>query len=102
MIRTNVMLTDDQHTTLKQMAKTMHRTLGELVRDAVETAYPKDVVGRRRTVALAAYQEGLVSLGRLADTIGLDPVSTRTYCATHGVRLLTQDASEVVTDAANA
>jgi predicted HTH domain antitoxin len=76
--------------------------LGELVRDAVETAYPKDIVGRRRTVALAAYQEGLVSLGKLADTIGLDPVSTRTYCTAHGVSLQTQDVSEVVTDAANA
>lgn len=102
MIRTNVMLNNDQHNTLKQMAKTMHRSMGELVRDAVTTVYSGDVLERRRSVALAAYQEGLLSLGRLAETLGLDPVSARAYCSAHGVKQLTQDAADIVSDAAHA
>ena len=102
MIRTNVMLHDDQHSTLKQLAKTMHRSLGELVRDAVTTVYSGDALERRRSVALAAYQEGLLSLGRLAETLGLDPVSARAYCAARGVKQLTQDAAEISGDAAHA
>ena len=42
MIRTNVMLTPHQYITLKQMAVSMRRTLGELVRDAIDSAFTAD------------------------------------------------------------
>lgn len=62
----------------------------------------KSSLERRRRVALDAYQEGLLSLGRLAETLGLDPISARAYCATRGVKQLTQDAAEISGDAAHA
>ena len=102
MIRTNVMLTPRQHAHLKQQARNSHRTLGELVRDAVDSAFPLDGVERRRHVALAAYQEGFISLGKLAEALGLDSISTRNYLQEHGINLMVQEAAEVLADAANA
>lgn len=102
MVRTNVMLTPEQHVTLKQAAASMHRTLGELVRDAIDNTYLCDKVERRHQVALAAYREGFISLGKLAESLGLDPVSARGYLQEHGIPVLTQSAEEVTADAANA
>ena len=102
MIRTNVMLTPEQHVTLKQTAASMHRTLGELVRDAIDSTFPRDKVERRHQVALAAYREGFISLGKLAESLGLDPVSARDYLQGHGIPIMTQSAEEITADAANA
>lgn len=102
MIRTNIMLTPQQHTFLKNQALCQHRTLGELVRDAINSAYPPDSVERRRQTALAAYQEGFISLGKLSETLGLDPISTRDYLRERKIRLMTPEEVELATDAANA
>ena len=102
MIRTNVMLTPNQHTNLKQMATAMHRTLGELVRDAVDSTFTIDKVERRHLVALAAYREGFISLGKLAESLGVDPLTARSYLKERGFEQQVQGVSEVMTDAANA
>ncbi len=98
MIRTNIMLTEQQHALLKEKSRLMRRTLGDLVRDAVDTAFLQDNVERRRRVAVAAYQEGFVSLGKLAEALGLDPVSARQYLQEHGVSLLTQGPDDILAD----
>lgn len=102
MIRTNVMLTAHQHLTLKQMAASMHRTLGELVRDAIDSAFTSDTVERRHQVALAAYQEGFISLGKLAQSLGVDPLTARNYLKERGIRQMVQGADEIAADATNA
>jgi len=102
MIRTNVMLTPLQHVTLKQMATSMHRTLGELVRDAIDNTFTTDTVERRHQVALAAYQEGFISLGKLAQSLGVDPLTARSYLKERGIQQIVQDADEIFSDAANA
>ncbi|MDA8429385.1 MAG: UPF0175 family protein [Geobacteraceae bacterium] len=102
MIRTNVMLTPQQHLNLKQMATSMHRTLGELVRDAIDTTFPRDSIDRRRQVALAAYREGFISLGKLAESLGVDPYTARSYLQEHGIPIMIQDASDITSDAGNA
>jgi phage terminase small subunit len=102
MIRTNIMLTPQQHAYLKNQAVRQHRTLGELVRDAVNSTYPPDSVMRRRQIALEAYQEGFISLGKLAEALGLDPISARDYLRERNMRLMTQDEAELAADAANA
>lgn len=102
MIRTNVMLTQQQHTNLKQAAVTMHRTLGELVRDAIDSTFPRDRIKRRHQVALAAYREGFISLGKLAESLGVDPLTARDYLRERGVQIMTQSAEEITADAANA
>lgn len=102
MIRTNVMLTPHQHITLKQMAASMHRTLGELVRDAIDSTFTTDTVECRHQVALDAYREGLISLGKLAQSLGVDPPTARGYLKECGIQQTVQGVDEITTDAANA
>lgn len=102
MIRTNVMLTSQQHVTLKQVAVSMHRTLGELVRDAIDSTFFQDKIERRHQVALAAYREGFISLGKLSESLGVDPVSAREYLRERGIPVMTQSVEEISADAANA
>ena len=102
MIRTNVMLTPRQHLNLKHLAAVRHRTLGELVRDAIDSTFPQDKIEQRHHVALAAYREGFISLGKLSESLGVDPVSAREYLRERGIPLMTQGAEEITADAANA
>ncbi len=102
MIRTNIMLTERQHALLKSQSRLRRKTIGELVRDAVDDAFLEDPVERRRQVAVGAYEEGLISLGRLGETLGLDPVSARQYLIEQGISLSVQEAAELTADAANA
>lgn len=103
MKRTNIMLNDEQHKKLKLYAKKEGRTLGELVRDALDTAYmSKDALEERRQVALNAYKEGFISLGKLAEVLGIDPISARNYLKEHGIPVQAQELKEIVQDTVNA
>jgi predicted HTH domain antitoxin len=103
MKRTNVILTDEQHKRLKSLARKGGRTLGELVRDAVDAAYAKrDVLQQRKAAAIDSYREGFISLGKLADALGIDTVTARSYLKERGIAVNVQDASELIADAANA
>ena len=103
MKRTNILLKDDQHKKLKLYAKREGATLGELVRDAVDVVYKKkDPLEQRREVALSAYREGFISLGKVAEVLGLDPVSARDYLRGRGISVSGQDVGELTSDAKNA
>ena len=103
MKRTNIMLSDDQHKKLKRYAQREGRTLGGLVRDALDIVYKKkDRIEQRRQVALSAYQEGFISLGKLAEVLGLDPVSTRHYMIEQGLPIQSQDQKSSIEDSENA
>jgi predicted HTH domain antitoxin len=103
MKRTNVLLTESQHITVKAYAKREGKTLGRMVREALDAAYQKkDPLEKRKETALAAYREGFISLGKLAEVIGLDPVSARAYLKEAGVPLQVQDADGLERDAGHA
>lgn len=103
MKRTNVLLTEGQHKAVKAYAKREGKTLGRMVREALDAAYrDKDPLERRRETALAAYREGFISLGKLAEVLGLDPVSARVYLRQTGVSVQSQDAAEIARDARHA
>jgi predicted HTH domain antitoxin len=103
MKRTNIMLDDDQHKKLKQYAKKQGRTLGGLVRDALDEVYEKkDALEKRRQVALSAYEEGFISLGKLAEVLGLDPISARNYLKVHGIPIQITGIKDLIQDAKNA
>jgi predicted HTH domain antitoxin len=100
MKRTNVLLTDGQHKSVKAYAKREGKTLGRMVREALDAAYQKkDPLERRKETALSAYREGFISLGKVAEVLGLDPVSARAYLREAGVLLQVQDAAETGRDA---
>ncbi len=99
MKRTNIMLDDDQHKKLKSYAEKQGRTLGGLVRDALQQVYrKKDKLEQRREVALHAYQERFISLGKLAEILGLDPAATRDYLQDQGIPLQTGDNKDLTQD----
>lgn len=103
MKRTNIMLSEDQHKKLKFYAKKEGRTLGNLVREALDTAYKKkDQLEHRRQVALSAYREGFISLGKLSEVLGIDPISTRIYLKEHGIPVLVPDLKEIAKNKENA
>jgi predicted HTH domain antitoxin len=86
MKRTNVLFTEEQHKKLKAYSRQQGRTMGDLVREAVDTAYRKrDLLDGRRQVAVDAYREGFISLGKVAEVLGLDPMSAREHLAAVGV-----------------
>jgi len=103
MKRTNILLTDEQHKKLKNYSRKRGRTLGELVREAVDAVYKKkDIIEHRKSVALDAYKEGLISLGKLSESLGLDVISARYYLKEQGIPVRGQELTEVSQDAANA
>lgn len=103
MKRTNIMLTDEQHRKLKLYAKREGRTLGELVRDALDSTYKKkNDIEHRKTIALEAYKEGFISLGKLAEILGVDIVSARLYLKEQGIPIRVQGPHEIARDTANA
>lgn len=102
MKRTNIMLTDEQHKRLKSYASKGDGTLGGLIREALDVTYGKDVLEHRKSVALEAYKEGLISLGKLSEVLGMDIISARRYLKKQGIRILMQKPSDVLQDAVNA
>jgi len=103
MKRTNVMLGDKQLKILKEYARAEGRTMGHLVREAVDRSYErKDPLAERRGVAVRAYAEGLISLGKLAEVLGVDPVSARSHLKEQGICLRVQDMPGISRDAENA
>jgi len=103
MKRTNIMLADDQHALLKGHARTEGKTLGELVRTAINLAYQKkDSLEQRKTVALHAYREGLISLGKLSEILGVDTISARLYLKQNKIPVKIQDAGDIARDLRNA
>ena len=103
MKRTNVMLDDEQHKKLKQYAKKEGRTLGGLVREALDAVYKKkNRLEQRRQVAVSAYKEGFISLGKLAEVLGLDPISSRNYLKEHGISIQSQNLKDFAQDTENA
>ena len=97
------MLSNEQHKKLKQYANKEGRTLGGLVRDALDIVYKKkDRLEQRRQVALSAYKEGFISIGKLAEVLGLDPVSTRKYLNERDIPIQTQELNTSAQDIENA
>ena len=103
MKRTNIMLADKQHKKLKSYAKKEKKTLGWLVREAVDAAYKKEnSLERRKSIAIDAYEEGFISLGKLSEILGIDPVSTRLYLKEHKIPVNVQESYEIEQDEVNA
>jgi len=103
MKRTNIMLGEDQYKKLKSYAQSKGRTLGKLVREAVDTTYnKKDMVDERKAIALGAYREGFISLGKLAEILGLDPISARLYLKDRGIPLRVAESEDLSQDLSNA
>lgn len=69
MKRTQILLPDELHRKLLKQAKARKTSMGELIRRAVERTYAPQL----DELAVAAYRNGLIGLGKLAELSGTDP-----------------------------
>ena len=72
---------------LKQVAGRRRVTVGELVRQAVQTCYQTEWLGltAAQRQALEAYRGGYISLGKLAETLGLPVLKAREWLNERGI-----------------
>ena len=72
---------------LKYLARARGKSKGQLVREAISACYQTtfDELPLQQRQALAAYQGGFISLGRLARAMGLYVLDLRQWLAEHGI-----------------
>jgi len=103
MKRTQILLPDELHQRLRRQAKIRKTSMGTLIRLAVEETY----FARLDDLALAAYRNGVISLGKLAELSGADPTRTLELLREKGIKPLfgpesTEEARQDATVAARA
>lgn len=76
---------------LRRLAQHRKQTVGELVRRAINMCYQPDFLGLSEVQrqALEAYRGGYVSLGKLAEQLGVSPVDARRWLIEHDIELNT-------------
>ncbi|MEW6753192.1 MAG: ribbon-helix-helix protein, CopG family [Candidatus Latescibacterota bacterium] len=73
--------------TLKRIARKRQKSPGQLVREAIAACYQTEglQLPTRQEQALAAYQGGFISLGKLARVMGLHVLELRLWLDEHGI-----------------
>ena len=86
---------------LRKLAQKRKQTMGELVRQALTACYQVDFLGlsQKQKEAMAAFCGGYISLGKLANIMGMPVVKIREWLDEHDI---SQNNSYVEADAANA
>ena len=86
---------------LKELSGKRKQTMGQLVREAIVACYQIELQGltTMQSEALAAYRGGFISLGKLAEMMGIHSLDLRRWLDEHGITVNTSYGAE---DAANA
>lgn len=86
---------------LKLLSKKRDTSVGELIRQAVFSCYQLELLGlnQEQKQAIAAFQGGYISLGKLAEEMGKTVMEIRTWLAEHDIL---QNNSFQESDIANA
>ncbi len=84
MKRTQVLLPEEMHQKLRERARSSNTSMGELIRSAVEKVY----FVRLDEIALEAYRNGLISLGKLAELSGTNPIKALELLREQGIKPL--------------
>lgn len=72
---------------LNRLARTRGKSKGQLVREAIAACYQASFaeIPLQHSHALAAYQGGYISLGKLARVMGMHALDARRWLADHGI-----------------
>ena len=72
---------------LARLAAARKTSKGQLVRDAILACYqvPVDDLPIRQRQALAAFQGGFISIGKLAESFGMHVLDLRNWLSEHGI-----------------
>ena len=73
---------------LKMLSQKRKTSVGELIRQAVFSCYQVELMGlnNEQKQALCAYQGGYISLGKLAEKMGMTIMDTRIWLNEHQIR----------------
>lgn len=83
----HVKLDSETADSLKKLAYARGKSKGQLVREAISACYQTslDELSLKQRQALAAYQGGYISLGKLARVMGVHVLETRKWLEEHGI-----------------
>ena len=97
----HVKLDSETDEKLRRLAYGRGKSKGQLVREAIAVCYQTslDDLPLQQKQALAAYQGGYISLGKLAKGMGMNVLAVRRWLDEHGVPQVNAYGDE---DAANA
>jgi DNA-directed RNA polymerase specialized sigma24 family protein len=97
----HVKLDPEEDRQLALMAREAGKSKGQLVREAIQSCYQTNVgvLPRHQREALTAYRGGFISLGKLAEMMGIPQEEMRDWLEERGLR---EPAAFSVDDAANA
>jgi predicted HTH domain antitoxin len=72
---------------LKLLSQKRSMPVGELVRQAVSRCYQLDTMelAEKQRLALAAYQGGYISIGKLSEEMGMTVIETRLWLGEHDI-----------------
>ena len=72
---------------LKELARKRETSVGELIRQAVISCYQLDIanLNEKQRRAIEAFQGGYISLGKLAEEMGLHVWDTRKWLVEHDI-----------------
>ncbi|MCP4676305.1 MAG: hypothetical protein GY854_12495 [Deltaproteobacteria bacterium] len=86
---------------LKQLASNRNKSKGQLVREALVACYQTGLLGltRKQEQAVHAFQGGFISMGKLAEVMGMHALELRTWLKDHKI---SQNTSYGENDSANA
>ena len=72
---------------LKLLSKKRETSVGELIRQAVSSCYQLELLdlNQAQKQAIAAFQGGYISLGKLAEEMGMNVLDIRTWLEEHNI-----------------
>lgn len=97
----HIKLNPEKDKYLSELARKRQTSKGQLIREAITACYqalPEDLPLHQRQ-AIAAYQGGFISIGRLAHVMGMQVLDLRKWLQEHGIDQNTGFSEQ---DAANA
>lgn len=83
----HVKINSDTDKQLKELASTQKTSKGQLVREAIAVCYQASFASLplQQKQALAAYQGGYISIGKLAKEMGMHVLDLRRWLNEHGI-----------------
>ena len=83
----HIKVTPEVADSLKVLSKKRQTSVGELVRQAVNSCYQLEVLNLNEKLrrAVEAFQGGYISLGKLAEEMGMNVWDTRRWLAEHDI-----------------
>ena len=83
----HVKLDREMDARLKRLAESRSKSKGQLVREAISACYQASLsdLPLQQRQALAAYQGGYISIGKLAKEMGIHVLQLRSWLAEQGV-----------------